>query len=323
MLRYGAQSLNSPQIYSKTNTIFAYNEFKRLKRVNMIQKRALPFKIPKTTKATLILQEDYEPYFYDKLHQHEENQLTLILNGYGTVVHGDYVGSFKSGDVFLMGSNVPHVFRCDDSFYEESKKAHSISIFFNDHQLSTLLNVFPEFDGIRVFLEKAKLGGKADDDLNPELSKEIKELFSANEFDRLIHFFRLLDGLSRTKSWHPLMEHARKSIKEQEGKRLNDVFSHTLSNYQKAISIDEIAEVANMNKSSFCRYFKQHTRKSYIDFLNEYRIQKACNMLSDPDMSVAQLAFEVGFTNLSNFNRQFKKLMKETPREFRKKVVSL
>jgi len=288
----------------------------------MVQKKALPFKIPKTTAASLILQVDKEPYFYDKLHQHEEFQLTVIISGTGSLVHGEYVGPFEMGDVFLMGSNVPHVFRCDESYYKEDKTAHSISIFFNADQINVLLMNFPELSEVGSFMNKAILGGKAAGTLRLEVGGRVESFFKMNEFDRLLEFLRLLNELAQNTLWQPLLEQVGRSVKEQDGKRLDDIFSYTLSNYQRTISIDEIAEVANMNKSSFCRYFKQHTRKSYIDFLNEYRIQKACGLLADPDKSIANVAFEVGFTNLSNFNRQFKRLKNFKPREFRNKVLS-
>lgn len=289
----------------------------------MVLKKSLPFKIPKTTTASLILQEDNEPYFYDKLHQHAEYQLTCIIAGRGTVVHGEYVGSFGEGDVFLMGSNVPHVFRCDESYYKGDKEARSISIFFNEDQVKGLSIQFSEFNWLNRFIEQAKLGGKASGELKEEIGNKMHEIFSSNQFDRLMQFLQLLNLLSKDEQWQPLLEQIAKRVREQDGKRLHDIFSYTLSNYHRSISIEEIADVANMNQSSFCRYFKQHTRKSYVDFLNEYRIQKACGLLSDPDKSIAQVAYEVGFANLSNFNRQFKKLKSETPRTFRRRFASL
>ena len=286
----------------------------------MIQKKALPFKIPKTTSSSLILQIDQEPYFYDKLHQHQEHQLTLILSGSGTIVHGEYVGQFEEGDVLLIGSNVPHVFRCDQSYYNEDKNAHSISVFFDEQQLKFLVQTFPEFSDFSSFLNQANLGAKAVGYLKSNLAEKIQLLFELNQFERLIRFFELLHELSKENDWIPLLDRSAKRVREQDGKRLDDIFTFTLSNYQRSISIEEIADIANMNKSSFCRYFKQHTRKSYIDFLNEYRIHKACSLLADPDQSIAQIAYEVGFSNLSNFNRQFKRVKKETPREFKSRL---
>src|SRR6476469_1513991 len=94
--------------------------------------KILPFKIPKATQESFRLQEDHEFHFYDYLHQHPETQLTLILSSEGKVIAGDYIGTFKPGDVFLIGPNLPHVFRNDSKYYESSatKDAHSVSVFF-------------------------------------------------------------------------------------------------------------------------------------------------------------------------------------------------
>jgi AraC-like DNA-binding protein len=287
----------------------------------MVFKKALPFKIPKTTSSSLILQKDHEPYFYDKLHQHEEYQLTLIIEGSGTIVHGEYVGKFESGDVFLMGSKVPHVFRCDESYYTQDKQASSVSIFFHHEQLVSLSKTYVEFRILGVFLDQLRLGAQAMSGLRDEVGSRIRQIMEMNDFDRLIHFLSLLHYLSAHKDWRVLLEQSAKQIRERDGKRLDEIFSFTLSNYQRSISIEEIADVANMNASSFCRYFKDHTRKTYIEFINEYRVQKALSLMAKPDYSIAHIAFEVGFNNLSNFNRHFKKVMKVTPRVYRKSLI--
>jgi AraC-like DNA-binding protein len=72
-----------------------------------------------------------------------------------------------------------------------------------------------------------------------------------------------------------------------------------------------------MSTTAFCRYFKTHTRKTYIEFLNEIRINNACMMLQKEDAAVTEVCYQVGFNNLSNFNRAFKKIMKQTPMEYR------
>jgi AraC-like DNA-binding protein len=286
----------------------------------MVLKKALPFKIPKTTGSSLILQEDLEPFFYDKLHQHEEFQFTIIVSGTGTIIHGDYVGVFEAGDLFLIGSNVPHVFRCDEPYYlKKDKMAHAKTIFFNQEQIAALLTNFHEFEVLAKFLEAASLGGRAIEAGKMALGQQFLGLFSLPPFERVLAFLKFVQVVAKSEQWKSLSRQSARHVREKEGKRLDDIISYTFSNYQKPITLAQIADIANMNISSFCRYFKQHTRRSYVDFLNEYRIQKACGLLSDPNCSIAQVAFEVGYTNLSNFNRQFRRLMKGTPSQYRKR----
>jgi len=286
----------------------------------MVLKKALPFKIPKTAGSSLILQEDLEPFFYDKLHQHEEFQFTIIVAGTGTIIHGDYVGVFEAGDLFLIGSNVPHVFRCDDQYYlGKGKMAHAKTIFFSQEQITALFRNFPEFEVLAKFIERSSLGGCAIEEGKIALGQQFQKLFSLSPFERVLAFLKFVQVVAKSEQWKSLSRQTVRHVREKEGKRLDDIFSYTFSNYQKPITLAQIADIANMNASSFCRYFKQHTRRSYIDFLNEYRIQKACGLLSDPNCSIAQVAFDVGYTNLSNFNRQFRRVMKDTPSKYRKR----
>ena len=94
----------------------------------------------------------------------------------------------------------------------------------------------------------------------------------------------------------------------------------TLKEYHRPVSLDEIAGVANMTVNSFCRYFKTRTRKSYLNFLTEFRIGQACKLLQQEEYSIADVGFRVGFGNLSNFNRKFKELNGCTPKEYRLKL---
>ena len=96
--------------------------------------KVLPFKIPKQDNVALIYQEDYTPLFYDKLHQHEEIQLSYIANGEGTLVIGDSINKYNKGDIIIIGSNIPHVFRSDPI---ENEKSLMISLFVNTSLLSS------------------------------------------------------------------------------------------------------------------------------------------------------------------------------------------
>ena len=110
-----------------------------------------------------------------------------------------------------------------------------------------------------------------------------------------------------------------KSIsKESDGQILNAVFQFTLSNFKDDITLHSVAKMANRSPAAFCRFFKKRTRKTYISFLNEVRIQEACSLLLKPDLNISEICFQTGFNNISNFNRQFKKITGFTPKGYRK-----
>ncbi|MFT6054872.1 MAG: hypothetical protein ACJASP_001767, partial [Roseivirga sp.] len=158
--------------------------------------KVLPFRIPKTEESSLHLQIDDEVYFYDKLHQHPEAQLTWIIEGEGTLIHGDYLGSFKSGEVYLMGSNVPHVFRSDKRYYQENDRVLSQSIFFRLDQLREAAKVFPELKSLLKDLAEGDRGLKVKDASASRILSYFKLVFEEEGVKRLAAFFDLLAALA-------------------------------------------------------------------------------------------------------------------------------
>ncbi|PWL30158.1 AraC family transcriptional regulator [uncultured Roseivirga sp.] len=284
--------------------------------------KALPFKIPKVEDSSFHLQIDDEPYFYDKLHQHPELQLTWIVKGEGTLIYGDYLGEFKPNEVYLMGSNVPHVFRSRAEYYENNGlRILAKSIFFKPDLIRKGQAILPELSQLEGLLLAADRGLKINPEESQKLIHQIDEVFRANPLSRLGQTLCLIDELGKTEL-QPLSQLPQKPITENQGRRLDDVFKFTLENYHRPIQLEEVAEVVHMNKAAFCRYFKQHTRKTYLNFLNEIRLQKATELLRTTELSVAQIAYEVGFNNLSNFNRTFKLVKGITPLIERRKITT-
>ena len=104
---------------------------------------------------------------------------------------------------------------------------------------------------------------------------------------------------------------------ESDETRLTKVYLYTLNNFAKNIQLKEIADMIYMVPNAFCRYFKLRTNKSYFTFLMEVRIRHACKLLKENDYSVVVVCYESGFSNLSNFNRHFKRLTGKTPLEYK------
>jgi AraC-like DNA-binding protein len=283
--------------------------------------KILPFKIPKTSQESFRLQEDRDQHFYDYLHQHPEVQLTLILSSEGKVIAGDYIGAFKPGDIFLIGPNLPHVFRNDSRYYEQAdiSIAHSYTVFFEWQSFGEKFLSLPELKKLQEFTKLSERGLYIKDPVRSRISQLMKQLFRTSEMDRLIVLLKILNILSHTDSIDPLASSGiYNEFDEIDGKKLADVYRFTMNEYHRKIHLDEVADIANMTTNSFCRYFKKRTRKSYIDFLTEIRIGQARKLLQQNDLSISQICFEVGFNNLSNFNRKFRELCEITPTEFRR-----
>ncbi len=281
--------------------------------------KVLSFKIPKPENVLVRHQVDDVPFFYDKLHQHPEVQLTQIFKGEGNLIVGDYIGRFKPGDMFLLGSDIPHVFRNDDAYYIDSnqKRAFSESIFYDIKIFRDHLSNIDEFKDLLDFLENLNGCYKVNDQ-HQFISKRIVGMSSTKGLKRLIASIEVLQYIMT----EPVLERLNKmgfvrNYSPREGKRMEKVVRFLMTESRRQIELSEVAAVANMNKEAFCRFFKERTRKTLTGFLNEIRVSNACHLLGYKDKSVSQVANESRFTNLSYFNRVFRKLNGCTPKEFR------
>jgi AraC-like DNA-binding protein len=286
--------------------------------------KIVPFKIPKVSNEFARFQVDDVKYFYDKLHQHPEIQLSYILKGTGKIIVGDYIGRFKEGDTFLLGSNIPHVFRCDSEYYDERSKKTSLmySLFFDFHALPQGLWQVEELLETKDFFEKLKGCYKIKDKNTSgeeTIINLIKKIKTLSGFSKIIKVFQVMENLMNSADIEKLNVMSELPVySEKEGNRMGDVMQFTINECYRNISLDEISLVACMSKEAFCRFFKERTRKTYTTFLNEIRISNACNLLQHTDQTIAGIAYSTGFSNLSHFNRFFKKITNTTPNNYRK-----
>ncbi|WP_299556817.1 helix-turn-helix transcriptional regulator [Seonamhaeicola sp.] len=278
--------------------------------------KVLPFKIPKPEQDGLVFQTDHGNAFYDKLHQHEEIQISYIVEGEGTLIVGDSVNYYSKGTVVIIGSNIPHVFKSDIS---AGKVSHMLTLFFTETAFGDRFFELEELKELALFFKRARHGFKVTSE-----TKLIEDLFfqleNASKLDRFIILLQVLKITSKA-NYESLSSFVYdKKYTVNEGTRMRNVFEFTMNNYQQTISLEAIADVANMTKNAFCKYFKKRTNKTYVHFLNELRIEHACKkLISERDLSVIEIAEQVGFNNMSNFNRQFKAIKTMNPSEFRKR----
>ena len=280
--------------------------------------KIVPFQIPKNTEEAFRVQVDDMPHLYNHLHQHPEIQLTVIKESNGTLIAGDYVGTFHSGDVFIIGGNQPHVFRNDEKFFAKRSKAVAITIFFDETTLGKSFWLLEEMKSLQQFLKNSSGGFRITGKKKKQLAEKLYAIAHANGIDRLIIFLEILKGLGSRKEMQPLTKPIiQRNIKSYDGNRLNKVIEFTFKEFHRTITLKEVSGLANLTPEAFCKYFKTRTRKTYINFLNEIRINHACRLLTE-DKNISGICYDCGFTNLSNFNRIFKKTRGVSPGEWRK-----
>ena len=282
--------------------------------------KVVQFTIPVAGDSSIVVQEDVLPHFYVHLHRHPEMQLTWIREGSGTLIAGNYMQPFKAGDLYLIGANQPHVFKSDPVYFDKRRKknVHALSIFFHPAQLANTLFALPETKHIKRLIDQSQSGIQINGTAAEKISTDMLLVQRTKQGYQLSAFIHLLQSISNIKGNRVLASASTGySISDTEGLRMNDVYRYTMEHYSEHISLEQIASVAHLTVQAFCRYFKKHTRKTYIRFLNEIRINEACKiMTADSSIALSSVAYESGFSSAVSFNRVFKQVTGVSPSRY-------
>ena len=264
-------------------------------------------------------------YFYDRWHYHPELELVHIEQGSGTQFVGDNIQHFQSGDLILIGPNLPHYWRCDEKYFrgESDLYAQATVLHFSEDIFGAIFLNQPENKSITELLEKAKRGMKLSGEENKNVKAILQNLLDQKESNPMIALLQILQVLSQNQEVKLLSNSDyHENFDQHDTDRINQIYQYSLKNFQQKITIEEIAEIANVSPHSFCRYFKSRSRKTYSQFLLEIRIGHACKLLLDGKLSVAQICYESGFNNFANFNKYFKILTQKSPLQYQKEYRS-
>ncbi|EZH71393.1 cupin [Aquimarina atlantica] len=279
--------------------------------------KALPFKIPKSSTDTLIVQEDKEVVFYDKFHQHEEIQISIIISGEGSLIVGDTITDYKPNDILIFGSNVPHVLKSASSPVE----SYMISLFFTKESFGNLFFKLPEFNDLSGFFRNSVYGIRVLSKKEKLKKQFLKIVEKKEKLDRFTIFLKILKILKTSKTETISSFISKRAYTDNEGKRMAKVFQVVMDEFNRDFSLKEVADLANMTPNAFCRYFKQRTNKTFFQFLIEVRIENACRLISrELDITISEVSYRSGFKNLSNFNRKFKEIKGMTPSDYKKRL---
>ena len=252
-------------------------------------------------------------------HHHPEIELTHIVRSNGQRYVGDHIGRFAAGDLVLMGSNLPHMYIND----ADTRSAHSRVLQFLPDCLGPGFFQLGETKAVRTLIERSRIGlsfhGRTRDEV-VELLRQLSELGSGVE--RLLLLMKILDTLARSKEVRTLASPSYSpTLSLHQGERINRVCKLISMKFKEGIAQSEAARMARMSSASFSRFFRRATNKTFRAFLNEVRIGHASQMLLETDCTVSEACYESGFANLSNFNRQFLRLRRISPRAYRKKAL--
>lgn len=280
----------------------------------------LQFTIPVSTQQNIILKTETGPYFYEHLHRHEEMQLCLIERGEGTLVINNEMHRFVAGDIFCIGANQPHVFKSDPVYFEQNhtEEVKALNLFFNPQSHLSGLFDLAEMGTVKKLLLSFNTGFFIPASQGKALSGKIKEVFCQQQINQLLSFISLLNQLTKIGSLQMLSQHDELSaVSENEGIRISQIYHYIMMNYNRQITLEEIAGKANMTPQAFCRYFKKRTMRTFVSFLNEVRINEACQkLIKEGFESISFVAYKCGFNSVTHFNRIFKSVIGKSPSKY-------
>jgi len=281
-------------------------------------------KVPTQIQSSFSTRHDVETNFGSLWHYHPELELHHVIRGKGVRFIGDNIDHFAEGEVLLLGSNLPHMWQCNKDYFQDrsDRKVEAIVIHFLPDCLGRDFLNLPEAYLLPKLFEKARKGMKFRGRSRAKLIELMHRTTEASDLERLLMLLSILKILAESDEYRPITAaHAFYKSNEVDTARINRIYNFTLNNYKNEICLEDVASIANLSTTSFCRYFKLMTKKTYHDFLVEIRISHACRLLVEDSMPTEVICFECGFNNVSNFYRHFRKVAGMTPLEYKKKYL--
>jgi AraC-like DNA-binding protein len=263
---------------------------------------------------------DVVPHFYNKWHHHPELELVHIIKGAGRQFIGDHVHHFKSGDMILLGADLPHYWRSEDSYFipDSGLTCEAIVVHFMPNFLGDSFFNLPENKAIARLLQKAQQAVRVKNNTQKQVGVLLEKLVAVKNSERIIMLLQILETIANSKDTKTICSKGLEfHYNPREVDRLNAIYQFVLQNFSSEITLEQVARVAHISPQSFCRYFKSRIKKTFSKFLIEVRIGHACKLLAETNKSIADICYECGYNNFSNFNRHFKNITQKTPLEHR------
>jgi AraC-like DNA-binding protein len=271
-------------------------------------------KLPLAENRSFVAATHATPKFEVPWHQHIEYELILFTNGEGTSYIGNYVGNFKTGDVFFLGSNLPHTFQKANKDLFTS----AVVVHFREDFWGKIFLELPETKQLRQLFDISLKGIRVNGKMKTKLQPMITSLETSSGLDSIILLCSCLKMIGESQDNETVSTQDIKALNTKHQERIDTIFNYTIEHFRDNISIGDVAGNAGMSVPAFCSYFKKSTKKTYIEFLNEVRVGHACKQLIDTQMTVEQVCYDSGYSTLANFNKQFLRYKHLTPSQYRR-----
>lgn len=254
-------------------------------------------------------------------HFHPEMELVYVNQGKGKRHIGNHLSYFNNSQLLLIGPNLPH-----NGFTDRltTSSGSETLIQFKKDFLGDHFFDIPEMNKIQDLIERSKKGILFGKSTKEKLGKKIEKIPEKKGFKKILCLLEVLHELAKSKDYSLLNAdgYAFETV-PQDSDKLDAIYKHINQNFQQHISLDEIADIANMTVPAFCRYFKKVTGKTFTKLVNEYRVVHATKLLTESQMSITEVSFECGFNNFSHFNKLFKEITGKSASKYRGEVKKI
>lgn len=270
---------------------------------------------------SFIVRRDTGREMINNWHYHPEIEILLIHRSAGTMLVGDFIGPFHSGDVLVFGADLPHCLRHEDAFLKQKKQGagETICIKFHPRLTGQAFLDLPEARPVNTFIQSCANGWRLHGALAERIGQQIIAAASATPGRQLIQLLSMMEEMVSAGTYEELSSTGfMQQASFEKDDRLKQVFDYTFANFTEKISIAEVAGMLHMTRQSFCRYFKGKTQKTYIHFVMEVRIGHACRLLAEDSGNVAEVSYACGYSSISHFISQFKEITGRTPLEYKR-----
>ena len=258
-------------------------------------------------------------------HYHNNFEISFITEGSGKRIVADSIEEFQPGDLVFIGRNLPHVWIADKELGVLSTRTlEMVFLQFTSDVLNPQMLTLPEFKYVAKALTLSERGIQVVGQTLNEVSELMLQMPYLKSFERMLHFFRIMDIIGRSDSLIHLASNEYLTARFTSGnKRIAAIHEYLMKNYREKIDLERLAALANLAEGSLCRFFKQKTGLTIFEYLNKIKVEFACKLLMDPNLNIMEVCLDSGFNNLSHFNKQFRETTDVTPTEYRKRFKGL
>jgi len=252
-----------------------------------------------------------------RIHSHHNFELNYITSGTGRRIVGDNISGFKTGDLVLLGPNLPHCWEVLDK--DNGNEPSCIVTHFSENILNSDFFNMPELEKVVDLLRQANRGTRFKVKNDQEIRSLLEKMSKSEGLEYYIELLKLFNYLIKVEDKYELSNPLNQSAMFSKNlEKINKVYEYVFLNIQEGIKLEEASAVLNMAPSSFCRFFKKKTNVTFMEYVKSVRVGIASKLLAETDKQITQICFESGYNNLANFNHYFKDIMGKTPSDYRK-----